>query len=248
MSKNNGSIVLLSRHEGVTHGQTLNHEVQARDSCVPAPVALTEREAGVQLVSTYETNSPNYKEWIFTLLLHYETNVGLGSSKKIKKYYEKLWRANFTYAAVAHHIKLNKVTIVPFIAEDLEMSDPHVYKVVKKLKKWGIVHYAGSINYRRKADVKGGPQPQIISWAPKPDPEDIVELRQKYYKKQNPAMVEIKKLIPMLIDEYVDPYQKEIKYQQIVNKLKSILPGYSPKPLADECASNLQKIGIKVWK
>ena len=213
------------------------------------PVALPEREAGEQLVTSEVTNSPYYNKWIFQLLLYYDDNVGLGSPKDVEKFYKKLERVSAKHLAVAQYIRLNTVTVPSLIIQELDMPEGTVYRIIKGLKKWGLIKYAGSINNRRKKGVKGGPQPEIIAWIDAQiHPEQIAELKIKYYGGINPAMREITKLIPMLIDEYVDPYQKEIKYTQIVSKVKECLPGYSVLPLADECAANLQKIGIKVFK
>lgn len=240
---NNGSILSQS----IVDLSLRDSQLGEAQHC-PASVAHTRREAGEQLATSDVANSPNYNEWIFTLLSYVDTNVGLGSTKNAKKFLEKMWKANPTMIAVVHHIRLHHATIIKYIAEDLELSETQVYRLVTQLKEWGIVKFAGSIDNRRKGGVKGGPQPQIITLAGKIYPEEILALREKYFKDQNPALAELKRIIPMLIDEYVDPNSKEITYRQIVNKVRDTLPGYKFAPLADECARNLHEMGIKVWR
>lgn len=215
----------------------------------PAPVALTEREAG-ELVQTECTNPPNYKLWIIQLLQQCSINSKIVSPKEIEKKYKKLYRATPLILSVAQYVRLNTITIGSVIAEELDIPERTVYSIINKLKKWGLVKKGGKLSYRHRKGIKGGPAPEIISWYETTTipPELIAQLNEKYYNEVNPAMKEIKRIIPMLIDEYVDPIDKEIKYIQIVSEIKKVLPGYSFNQLADECSNNLQKIGIKVWR
>ena len=233
------------------NGTILSQSTVGVDPGRPAPVAHTEREAVEQLTPKSGVNLPDYKIIVNQLLLYYGDNCGLGSSANVREFYKKnKLMLSPTMMQLYYYAKQNGVFLSSKLMEETDLPEGTYYRYIKYLLKHGFIKKVGRISQRTKRGVKGGPRPEIYAYHDyDPQPIDIIRIREQHFKEANPGIQALRHIIPMVIEEYVDPVNREVNYRDILSKIKKELPGYDIPPLAEEVAQRLHnELKIKVWR
>lgn len=218
------------------------------------PPALTQeiliKELEKHGVTLKNWNNPQYyKDKVQLLLLFIITLTDSTSPTKIHEFLQKIKLTGIlspNTIAAYHYILAQGAATVPTIAEKLGLPESSTYHSIKQLRGLDLIHQV----YKIQGNPQGGPRLAIYSTEQEAEPQQILAVRKQERKRSTPGYEYCRETAQLLMDEYLDPVEKEITLPSITRLISRIgLPGNVSKHQAStQIAGILQQNGWKVWR
>ncbi|MHA1676849.1 MAG: hypothetical protein ACTSU6_06695, partial [Candidatus Njordarchaeales archaeon] len=127
----------------------------------------------------------------------------------------------------------------------LGFSETGAHRVLKKLKALGIVEPILKVPQRRMR--RSGPMPTIWGLLGCSD-EEVARAVTLHYRTLSPKYRAAEKVAQTILDEFRLDQSLEVRYTDIMHRVKTMKIPYSSPDIADLAAQYLHERGIKVWR
>jgi len=128
----------------------------------------------------------------------------------------------------------------------LGFSETGAHRVLKKLKALGIVEPILKVPQRRMK--RSGPMPTIWGLVGHCSDEEVARAMTLHYRTLSPKYRAAEKVAQTILDEFKLDQPMEVKYTDIMHRVKAMRIPYSGPDVADLAAQYLHEKGIKVWR
>jgi len=128
----------------------------------------------------------------------------------------------------------------------LGFSETGAHRVLKKLKALGIVEPILKVPQRRMRC--SGPMPTIWGLVGHCSDEEVARAMTLHYRTLSPKYRAAEKVAQTILDEFKQDQPMEVKYMNIMHRVRAMKIPYSGPDVADLAAQYLHEKGIKVWR
>jgi len=111
---------------------------------------------------------------------------------------------------------------------------------------FGIVEPILKVPQRRMK--RSGPMPTIWGLVGHCGDEEVARAMTLHYRTLSPKYRAVEKVAQTILDEFTEDRPMEVKYRDIMLKIKAMKIPYSGPDVADLAAQYLHEKGIKVWR
>ena len=128
----------------------------------------------------------------------------------------------------------------------LGFSETGAHRVLKKLKALGIVEPILKVPQRRMR--RSGPMPTIWGLVGHCSDEEVARAMTLHYRALSPKYRAAERVAQTILDEFTEDRPMEVKYRDIMLRVKAMKIPYSGPDVADLAAQYLHEKGIKIWR
>jgi len=127
----------------------------------------------------------------------------------------------------------------------LGLPEATAHRVLRNLKALGIVEPVIKVPQRRMR--RSGPMPTIWGLLGCSD-EEVARAVTLHYRTLSPKYRAAEKVAQTILDEFKRDQPLEVKYTEIMQRVRAIKIPYNGPDVADLAAQYLHEKGIKVWR
>lgn len=118
--------------------------------------------------------------------------------------------------------------------------------MLRNLKALGIVEPILKVPQRRMR--RSGPMPTIWGLVGHCRDEEVARAVTLHYRTLSPKYRAAERVTQTILDEFTDDQLLEVKYTEIMQRVRAMKIPYSGPDIADHAAQYLQEKGIKIWR
>ena len=128
----------------------------------------------------------------------------------------------------------------------LGLPEATAHRVLRNLKALGIVEPILKVPQRRMK--RSGPMPTIWGLVGNCSDKEVARAITLHYRTLSPKYRAAEKVAQTILDEFKLDQPMEVKYTDIMHRVKAMNVPYSGPDVADLAAQYLHEKGIKVWR
>ena len=128
----------------------------------------------------------------------------------------------------------------------LGLPEATAHRVLRNLRALGIVEPILKVPQRRMK--RSGPMPTIWGLKGHCSDEEVARAMTLHYRTLSPKYRAAEKVAQTILDEFTEAQPMEVKYRDIMLRVKAMKIPYSGHDVADLAAQYLHEKGIKVWR
>jgi len=128
----------------------------------------------------------------------------------------------------------------------LGFSETGAHRVLRKLKALGVVEPILKVPQRRMR--RSGPMPTIWGLVGHCSDEEVARAVTLHYRALSPKYRAAEKVAQTILDEFTEDRPLEVRYIDIMQKVRAMKIPYSGPDIADLAAQYLHEKGIKIWR
>jgi len=128
---------------------------------------------------------------------------------------------------------------------DLNLPESTVYRALKRLRSAGLI--VPALKAPKQSGTRGGPRPNI--WSTEISKvEEIAAALRRHHKLLSPKFRVAEQISQAILDEFTEEQHREIRYPEIMVRVRALKIPFVGSDVADLAASYLHEQGVKVWR